>query len=70
MSDQDEKDTELTTRDQFALSAMNGLLAQRDWSWLYAGEIQPEFEPEIKVLALMAYKIADAMRAARLQAFE
>ena len=58
-----DKDDELTLRDKFAAAALPALVQR------YSGNSRQSFIEDMDNIALLAYKIADAMRKARLQAF-
>jgi len=71
MSDQDDEDLRL--RDKLAAAALPALMQRYndkvDTKWLVDGKPTYAFEVDAANIAIMAYKIADAMRKARLQAF-
>ena len=71
MSNQDDEDLKL--RDKLAAAALPALIQRYNEkvqsSWVSGGEPTAAFEADIENIARMAYKIADAMRKARLQAF-
>lgn len=81
----DDNDDEIRLRDQFAMSAMQALVEKEfpgEWfindcveSKCLAENSTPEsyfarLEFRIEKLSIMAYKIADAMRKARLKSFD
>lgn len=70
MSDQDD---DLKLRDRFAAAALPALIHRYNdkvgTKWIASGEPTAAFEADAENIARMAYKIADAMRKARLQAF-
>jgi hypothetical protein len=71
MSDQDDEDLRL--RDKLAAAALPALIHRYndkvDTKWIVAGKPTQSFADDAENIAIMAYKIADAMRKARLQAF-
>lgn len=81
MSEQEDFEKELRLRDQFAIAAMQSLVSNVD---LYNSYIEDEMSSKIETpevyqerikgrlerLAIVAYKIADEMRKARLMSFK
>jgi len=71
MSDQDDEDLRL--RDKLAAAALPALIQRYndkvDSKWIVDGEVTERFGYDADQIAILAYKIADAMRKARLQAF-
>jgi len=73
----DEDDDKLTLRDKLAAAALPALMHRYNdhvstkWTMIKNNEdITTEaFREDIEIIAVMAYKIADAMRKARLKAF-
>lgn len=71
MSDQDDEDLRL--RDKLAAACLPAIIHRYndkvDTKWIVGGKPTQSFDDDAKCIAIMAYKIADAMRKARLQAF-
>lgn len=71
MSEQDDEDLRL--RDRLAAAALPALIHRYNdkvgTKWIEAGAPTEAFYADADNIARMAYKIADAMRKARLQAF-
>jgi len=71
MSDQDDEDLKL--RDKLAAAALPALIHRYNdkvgTKWIVDGKPTTAFQEDAENIARMAYKIADAMRKARLQAF-
>lgn len=69
----DDKDDELTLRDKFAAAALPALITRFndkvDTKWVAESSITEAASEDATIIAMLAYKIADAMRKARLQTF-
>jgi hypothetical protein len=67
-------DDKLTLRDKLAIAALPALMQRFtdkvESLWLTDGKPTEAFQEDIRVIALMAYKIADEMRKVRMIAFE
>lgn len=80
MSEQEDLEKELRLRDQFAMAAMQSLVSNVDLYKSYIQDIvtraetieayRKRDEGRMERLAIVAYKIADEMRKARLMAFK
>jgi hypothetical protein len=66
-------DEDLSLRDKLAAAALPALIDRftdrAGTTWVEGGNTTTDFDKNVKLIAIMAYKIADAMRKARLQAF-
>lgn len=71
MSDQDDEDLRL--RDKLAAACLPAIIQRYndkvDSKWIVGGKPTEAFEADAANIAIMAYKIADAMRRVRLIAF-
>jgi hypothetical protein len=73
MNNDNDNDESLHLRDKFAMEALPALIARytakNDSIWVDINGITESFEQSAEIIAVMAYKIADEMRKARLQSF-
>ena len=73
MSDDKDQEDNLTLRDKLAAAALPAIIQRYNdkvnSKWIIDGKASEAFVEDAKTIALMAYKIADEMRKARLQAF-
>jgi hypothetical protein len=73
MNEDQDQDQDLTLRDKLATAALPALIQRFtqkvESAWIKGSAPTKEFESDIDTIAVMAYKIADAMRKARLQSF-
>jgi hypothetical protein len=74
MSQDNKEEEEIRLRDQIAIAAMQALIdrftAEVDTAWIKSSEPTKDYEEDVMIIARMAYKMADAMRKARLQTFD
>lgn len=68
-------DDKLTLRDKLAAAALPALVQRfndhrlNKWTMNGGTELTEAFREDVEIIAVMAYKIADEMRKARLKAF-